>query len=218
MATDESTMSLLRTSLADFHPIFIEGMGARDPRDPVEVSNCIVDALSQHQLPAKPLIFVIQGDPRRERGISAITSIVAQRIKAPRCLVCMDESMSKHHCVNADRENVAYEFKYSEMVDALNLSRPDLVVKIEASIDQALATKNERRNLAGKAKMPAYCKTFVMLQEIAKAAFAEMCGDLTLVHTYRSVDEFSVTSFYQTGLDLGLIGETNIIQYPSNDL
>jgi hypothetical protein len=170
MATGASTMSLLRTSLADFHPIFIEGMGARDPRDPVEVSNCIVDAMGQHQLPAKPLIFVIQGDPRRERGISAITSIVAQRCNAPRCLVCMDESMSKHHCGNADRENVAYEFKYSQMVDALNLSRPDLVVKIEASIDQALATKNERRFLAGKSNMPSYCKKFALLQEITKAA------------------------------------------------
>jgi hypothetical protein len=54
------------------------------------------------------------------------------------------------------------------------------------------------------------------LQEITKAAYVEMCGDLTLVHTYRGVDEFSVTSFYQTGSGLGLIGERNIIPHPNS--
>jgi hypothetical protein len=216
MATAASPTPLLSTSLADFHPIFIEGMGARDPRDPDGVSDSIVESLGQQQLPSKPLIFVIQGDPRRERGISAITSIVAERYKCPRCLVCLDESISKHHSRNADRENVAYELRYSQMVDALASSRPDLVIRIEASIDQALASKNERRKLDGKSELPSYCKTFALLQEVTKAAFVEMCGDLTLVHTYRGVDEFSVTSFYQTGLDLGLIGERNIIPYPNS--
>ena len=60
-------------SLAQYHPLIIEGMGGYDPRDPEPIARQIVSKLRdrwQAQPLAKPVILVTQGDPLGERGIS----------------------------------------------------------------------------------------------------------------------------------------------------
>ena len=74
-------------SLAQYHPLIIEGMGGYDPRDPEPIARQIVSRLRdrwQAQPLAKPVILVTQGDPLEARGISAITRHVADELDVPR--------------------------------------------------------------------------------------------------------------------------------------
>ena len=66
-----------------FHPLVIEGMGGYDPRDPAFVASQIIRQLANRwstQPPSKPLLLITQGDPYEERGISAITRLVADEL------------------------------------------------------------------------------------------------------------------------------------------
>ena len=69
-----------RLKLAQFHPVFIEGMGSYDERRPDVVADHITEQLTKHwakKPPGKPLIIMIQGDPAAARGISAITPLAS---------------------------------------------------------------------------------------------------------------------------------------------
>ena len=45
----------------------------------------------------------------------------------------------------------------------------------------------------------------------------QICGDITVAHTAREISEFSVTSFYEVGLELGLIEKHDIVSYIAED-
>jgi len=44
-----------------------------------------------------------------------------------------------------------------------------------------------------------------------------ICGDITVAHTAQNISEFSVTSFYQTGLELGLYEKHQMVSYIDKD-
>ena len=48
---------------------------------------------------------------------------------------------------------------------------------------------------------------------ITKAACNRICGEITVAHTSTEISPFSVTSFYQVGLDLGLVTADQIVAY-----
>ena len=52
-----------------------------------------------------------------------------------------------------------------------------------------------------------------MLQETTKAACKQLCGGITIAHTSREINQFSVTSFYQVGLALGLIDAADMVPF-----
>ena len=41
----------------------------------------------------------------------------------------------------------------------------------------------------------------------------EICGEVTIAHTSREISPFSITSFYEVGLGLGLICEKDMVPY-----
>ena len=53
-----------------------------------------------------------QGDPLDERGISAITRIMSDRLGIPRILMYLDPSIASYHAPNADRYRVSYEISF----------------------------------------------------------------------------------------------------------
>jgi hypothetical protein len=61
--------------------------------------------------------------------------------------------------------------------------------------------------------MADYYRIFALLQEVSKAAFAALCGEITLVHTSREIGEFSVTSFGQVGLDLAFMSNADVAPF-----
>jgi hypothetical protein len=215
------------TALSKYHPIVIEGMGAYDPRDPSMVANHIHSQLKRHwsinnknHNHDKPKLVVIQGDPLSENGISAITPRVAKLLgdDVPRALVCLDLEMAPYHAPNADRENVVMEFKYSDMTSFLDNHDETLLPRLEATIDRYLQEKNERRTALGKPQLKDYFRQFALLQEVTKATCRRVCGgDITVAHTARDISEFSVTSFYEAGLDLGLVSEQDMVSYSLED-
>ena len=51
-----------------------------------------------------------------------------------------------------------------------------------------------------------------------KAACRHVCGgDITIAHTASDISEFSVTSFYTAGLDLGLVSSDDFCPYGAQD-
>ena len=200
-------------AFGNYHPLFVEGMGGYDTRDPEQVADVVAASVSAHwqQHPAsKPPLLIIQGDPLESRGISAITPRVAKTLKLKRGLIVLDEDLADYHSPNADRNNVVLETRYSEVAAFIEGHRPGTVARIEDAVDALLAEKNEKRALLGKPPMADYYRIFALLQEVSKAAFYALCGELTLVHTSHEIGEFSVTGFGQVGLDLGLISAANI--------
>ena len=199
-----------------YHPLFVEGMGGYDTRDPEQVADLIAASVSAHwkQYPlSKPPLLIIQGDPLEPKGISAITPLVANILQLQRGLIVLDEDLADYHSPNADRENVILETRYSAAATFVESQRPGTVAEIESAVDALLGEKNLRRASLGKPPMAAYYRIFALLQEVSKAAFYALCGELTLVHTSREIGEFSVTSFGQVGLDLGLISAANIASF-----
>jgi hypothetical protein len=203
--------------LSKYHPLVIEGMGRYDTRDPVLVASTIHEQLRKHweiTPPQKPLILVTQGDPLEERGISAITRIVSDRLGVPRILVYLDPSIASYHAPNADRYKVSHEISFSSLKDQLAGTEKGLVQKITQRVDEYLQTKTAKRFAEGKDKLPHYYRHFALLQEITKVACKTISSALTVAHTSRVLSEYSVSSFYRVGLDLGLIDSSEMVSFP----
>ena len=199
-----------------YHPLFVEGMGGYDTRCPVRVADTVAASVRAHwqqHPPSKPPLVITQGDPLEPKGISAITPLVANILQLQRGLIVLDEDLADYHSPNADRENVIIETRYSAAAAFVESQRPGTVAEIESAVDALLGEKNLRRASLGKPPMAAYYRIFALLQEVSKAAFYALCGELTLVHTSREIGEFSVTSVGQVGLDLGLISAANIASF-----
>eukprot|EP00568_Trieres_chinensis_P002366 CAMPEP_0183294704 /NCGR_PEP_ID=MMETSP0160_2-20130417/2933_1 /TAXON_ID=2839 ORGANISM="Odontella Sinensis, Strain Grunow 1884" /NCGR_SAMPLE_ID=MMETSP0160_2 /ASSEMBLY_ACC=CAM_ASM_000250 /LENGTH=246 /DNA_ID=CAMNT_0025456063 /DNA_START=25 /DNA_END=765 /DNA_ORIENTATION=+ len=229
-------------ALANYRPIIIEGMGWYDPRNPYEVASQIVKQLESHfatvdtdgtvpptsspHSASRSKLLITQGDPLSERGISAITPIVAEKLGIRRGLITLDSHINPNHCTNAPRDNVVLELKYSDLVRALdpnegltdeevkNGNEIDRVTaKLERRVEEHITMKNERRRKLGKPPLKTYFKDFAMLQEVTKAACLRVCGDITVAHTAATISEFSVTSFYEVGLELGLLDKHHYVDY-----
>ena len=194
--------------LSFYHPLIIEGMGGYDPRDPSIVAVAITKQLQARWLehPAtKPILLITQGDPYEANGISAITRIVADQLDISRALIFLDPEIADYHAPDADRYKVIFEISYSQMVDALQRQQPSIVANIETAVDDLLLAKNTWRLKNEKPSLPAYYRMFALLQEVAKVSCKQICGGITVAHTSSEISDFSISSFYRVGLDLGLI-------------
>ena len=202
--------------LAQYHPLIIEGMGGYDPRDPEPIARQITFQLRerwQAQPPTKPVMLLTQGDPIEERGISAITRHLADELGVPRAMVFLDPDIADYHKPNADHQGVILEISYSALVSLLEGEHAGVISTLEQAIDTALAEKDRQREPEGKAPLQSYYRDFAMLQEVTKAACNVICGDLTVAHTSAEISPFSVTSFYELGLALGLIDAAQIVPF-----
>ena len=203
-------------ALAGYHPLIIEGMGGYDHRQPEPVAMQIVSHLHerwQAQPPDKPIILVTQGDPIEDRGISAITRLVAAELGVPRAMSFLDSNIAEYHKPNADHHGVILEFPYSALTSLLESERPGLMNTLELAVDIVLTDRNRQREREGRGALQNYYRDFALLQEVTKAACHQNCGDLTVAHTSANISPFSVTSFYQVSLDLDLIEADQIVHY-----
>jgi hypothetical protein len=203
-------------SLTQHHPLIIEGMGGYDPRDPEPIALQMASQLRtrwQADPPTKPVILVTQGDPIEARGISAITHGVAAALELPRAMVFLDPAIADYHKPNADHRGVILEIPYSALTSLLERERADVMSTLEQAIDVALADKDQQRETEGKAPLQSYYRDFALLQEVTKAACNAICGDLTVAHTSAEISPFSVTSFYEVGLELGLIDAAQVVPF-----
>jgi hypothetical protein len=203
-------------SLTQHHPLIIEGMGGYDPRDPKPIALEMASQLRarwQADPPTKPVILVTQGDPIEARGISAITRGVAAALELPRAMVFLDPAIADYHKPNADHRGVILEIPYSALTSLLERERAGLMSTLGQAIDMALAEKDQQREIEGKAPLQSYYRDFALLQEVTKAACNAICGDLTVAHTSAEISPFSVTSFYEVGLELGLIDAAQVVPF-----
>ena len=203
-------------SLAQYHPLIIEGMGGYDPRDPEPIARQIVSQLRdrwQAQPLAKPVILVTQGDPLQARGISAITRHVADELDVSRAMVFLDPNIADYHKPNADHHGVILEMPYSAFAKVVENERLGGMGPLEQAVDSALTEKNQQRKIEGKEALQSYYRNFALLQEVTKAACNVICGALTVAHTSAEISPYSVTSFYKVGVALGLIGAEQIMPY-----
>ena len=216
MSSNTSTSNDPIESLAQYHPLIIEGMGGYDPRDPEPIAQQIISKLRerwQAHPTGKPVILVTQGDPIEERGISAITRLVADQLDIPRAMAFLDPDIADYHKPNADHHGVILEIPYSALTSLLERKRAGVMSTLEQAIDAALAEKNRQREIEGKAPLQSYYRDFALLQEVTKAACNVICGDLTVAHTSADISAFSVTSFYEVGLAMGLIDAAQIVPF-----
>ena len=203
-------------TLSLYHPLIIEGMGGYDPRAPSPVAAAIAKQLQARWLiePApKPILLITQGDPYEANGISAITRIVADQLSISRAMIFLDPEIADYHAPNADRYKVIFEISYSQMVSALQKQQPSIIANIEEAADDLLMEKNARRLKNNRPALPEYYRIFALLQEVTKVACKQICGGITIAHTSSEISDFSVSSFYRVGLDLGLIDPKEMVPY-----
>ncbi|MBL6718220.1 MAG: shikimate kinase [Pseudomonadales bacterium] len=194
-------------ALAGFHPLVLEGPARADHRDPMAVAWDIAARLGNYwaeRPPQKPLLLLTQGDPFEPQGIAALTREVATSLSIPRGLAFLDEDLDPNHRAEADRENVILEVPYRTLALALERKQPGSLYRLDQALKSALVKKNADRELLGKPPLPAYFHRYGRLQEVTKAAARLLCGGITVAHSATPVHEFSVTSLYTVGLDLGL--------------
>ena len=209
-------MSQREDKLNDYHPVLIEGMGAYDQRDPLEVAQQVCRQLGRHwvnQPPSKPLILLTQGDPLSAKGISAITPLIAEHFGIPRGLIYLDEHIADYHWRDADRSNMLLAIPYSVMAQHLERSQKGMVARIASLIDRHITEKNVTRSALEKPPLPDYFRDFSLLQEVTKAACSNQCGEITIAHTADDIAEFSVTRFFTVGVELGLIDPADMVPF-----
>ena len=202
--------------LKSFHPLIIEGMGDYDPRDPKLVALQIIKGLEEHWVarpPKMPVLLVTQGDPPAEKGISAITRRVADELNIMRAMVFLDENIADYHKPNADQYNVTYKVSYSRLTRILNNTDNGIVTEIARRVTDRLKEKNNVRKAQKLPKLAEYFYDFAMLQEVTKIGLKQICGALTVAHTSKDISPFSVTSFYEVGMDTGRIEVTDIVPF-----
>ena len=90
---------------------------------------------------------------------------------------------------------------------------PNIMAQISEQVRVSLAEKNDLRSQEQKPFLPQYFFDFAMLQEVTKIACKQICGGVTIAHTSQEISPFSVTSFFEVGLTLGLIGEEDMISF-----
>lgn len=202
--------------LQSYHPLIIEGMGDYDPRDPKFVALQIIKGLEEHWVtrpPKMPVLLVTQGDPPAENGISAITRRVADELNVMRAMVFLDENIAYYHKPNADDYKVVYKVPYSQLTSILHAADNGIMVEINRHVNERLEKKNKARKALKMPRLAEYFYDFAMLQEVAKIGLKQICGALTVAHTSRDISPFSVTSFYEVGLDIGIIEATDIVPF-----
>ena len=161
---------------------------------------------------------------------------MADELKVKRCLVCLDEEIDAEHSILADRQDVQFELRYSSLVDIINNNgstnhaddktsscssqekddEPLMIDRIDRAIDEKIEYKNTKLITNNLRPMAPWSKQYALLQEVTKIGFKRICGEVTIAHTVRDVPEFGVTSFYEVGLELGLIDESvDMVGYSS---
>jgi len=214
----------IQSTLSKYHPLLIEGHSS-DTRDPSAVANQITNNLKRSwnkRNITKPIILITQGDPLTERGISAITRIVANNLGIKRCLVCLDGHIDPEHAILADRHDVLYELTYSQLVQILNDTSFDGSPSsneetLEDAVDNTIERKNARRAALGQDPLADWYKKYALLQEVTKSAFKQISGEVTVAHATDEIMEFSVTSFYEVGLELGFIDAQDMVNYSTDN-
>jgi hypothetical protein len=204
--------------LKSFSPLLVEGPGQVDDRDAAPVANKIVKNLQNYwgENMTKPVLLITQGDPLNDsgKGIASITRLVAEGLGVKRGLVLLDPHIDQDHEKYADRHDVSHEMRYSTMLEIIREHHEhDAVGDITKEIDRSLSEKNEKRRELGQQELAAYYKDYALLQEVTKVAIKAVAGEVTVAHTTGDISEFGVTSFFQVGLNLGLIDETEIVSF-----
>ena len=95
---------------------------------------------------------------------------------------------------------------------ALERERPGSLHRLDQALKTALSKKDSDREALGKPPLPAYFHRYGCLQEVTKAAARLLCGGITVAHSATPVYEFSVTSLYTVGLDLGLSQSRDLLR------
>jgi hypothetical protein len=72
---------------------------------------------------------------------------------------------------------------------------------------------NGSRKELSKPPLQSYYRDFALLQEVTKAACRSLCGEITIIHTSAVIPPFSVSSFFEVGLDLGFIHPDDMIAF-----
>lgn len=217
----------LKSSMQKYHPVLIEGPGRSDFRDATPIANRIAAKIQeriQSKNITKPILLISQGDPidpSKNAGISSVVNHVLTSLDLKKGLVCLDESIVDFHVKDADRSNVIYEMRYSQMVDVIKEYDKTLPTKIEEKIEERIHALNEERmkeeddNKKQKKKLEQWVTDFALLQEMTKVALKIVSGDITIAHTMEreKINKSSVTSFYNIALDLDLIHDNEMIYY-----
>ena len=215
-------IATLKSSLEKYHPVLIEGPGNADDRDATPISHHIIQDLKtelRKKKITKPVLLIGQGDPlktgaNKNSGIAAISQIVSNDLGVPKGLVCLDEYIYDWHAKDADRHNVKYEMRYSQMVQIIKEHDAKIVEKIEKEIDNRRIELNKMRKEEGKDdEMKDWFSAFGLLQEMTKVAMKLISGDVTVVHTKpkSEINKYSITAAYEIGLKHGFIGVDNML-------
>ena len=202
--------------LQSYHPLIIEGMGDYDPRDPSIVALKIVKGLEEHWVgkpPKLPVLLVTQGDPYAEKGISAITRKIADELNISRAMVYLDANIADYHEPNADHYKVVHKIPYSQLKRILNNADNGIVEELARRVYDRLEKKNKARKALKMPELAEYFYDFAMLQEVTKVGVKQICGALTVAHTSGYISPFSVTSFYEVGMEMGKIEVTDIVPF-----
>ena len=160
-----------------------------------------------------PVLLVTQGDPPAEKGISAITRRVADELNIMRAMVFLDEDIADYHKPNADHYKVTHKVPYSRLTRILDATDYGIVTELARRVTDRLREKNEARKALKMPELAEYFYDFAMLQEVAKIGLKQICGALTVAHTSSDISPFSVTSFYEVGMDTGRIEAADIVPF-----
>ena len=157
--------------------------------------------------------MVTQGDPYAEKGISAITRKIADELNISRAMVYLDANIADYHEPNADHYKVVHKIPYSQLKRILNNADNGIVEELARRVYDRLEKKNKARKALKMPRLAEYFYDFAMLQEVTKVGVKQICGALTVAHTSGDISPFSVTSFYEVGMEMGKIEVTDIVPF-----
>lgn len=101
---------------------------------------------------------------------------MASELGVKRCLICLDEDIDPEHSQLADRHDVVYELRYSQLVDILNgaTHEENPVIsdnesemaekKLTEAIEHRISLMNGKRSTLGKDELANWYQQYALLQ------------------------------------------------------
>ena len=125
----------------------------------------------------------------------------------------LDAHIADYHEPNADHYKVVHKIPYSDLTRILNNTDNGIVEELAQRVYDCLEEKNKARKALKMPELAEYFYDFAMLQEVAKIGLKQICGSLTVAHTSSEISPFSITSFYEVGIEIGRIEAADIVPF-----
>ena len=147
-----------------------------------------------------------------KKGISALTRLVSDELDIPRALIFWILTL----LIITDQVLTVIILYLKYHIHLCRDGWKNTVRILWRKYLSRLGCRLQRKTICGRKNKNPFCPNIFRLCNAPRGDqnnCKQICGGVTIAHTSQEISPFSVTSFFEVGLTLGLIGEEDMISF-----